>query len=216
VDADAAAATAATPTWRAPDGAVDKDAGEADDEPADDELEGDVATPGQPGRRGRRRLMSPCVFDTIEEYQAAVDRALFGVGVDRLRKLVNLVLVLRRPHLAKQLDLDGLSASLSEALSPLADEMIETVAAAFEDLDRIRARLKELRAAVAAINEALPWYRGYMRTEARARALGLVATELAVSTARRQHQQAERERAAAKAFVLELEQAREEARVEQR
>ena len=37
-----------------------------------------------------------------------------------------------------------------------------------------------------------------------------------MSTARRQHQQAERERAAAKAFVLELEQAREEARVEQR
>ncbi|HEU4400245.1 MAG TPA: hypothetical protein VFU54_20700, partial [Actinomycetota bacterium] len=212
VDADAAA----TPTWRAPDGAVDEDTGEADDEPQDDELEGDVAAPSQPGRRGRRRLMSACVFDTIEEYQAAVDRALFGVGVDRLRKLVSLVLVLRRPHLAKQLDLDGLSSSLSEALSPLADEVIETVAAAFEDLDRIRARLKELRAAVAAVNEALPWYRGYMRTEARARALGLVAADQAVLAARRQHQQAERERAAAEAFVLELEQAREEARVEQR
>ncbi len=216
VDADAAAAAASTPTWRAPDGAVDEDAGEADDEPPDDDLEGDVAATGQPVRRGRRRLMSACVFDTIEEYQAAVDRALFGVGVDRLRKLVSLVLVLRRPHLAKQLDLDGLSMSLSEALGPLADEVIETVAAAFEDLDRIRARLKELRAAVAAVNEALPWYRGYMRTEARARALGLVASEQVALAARRQHQQAERERAAAEAFVLELEQAREEARVEQR
>jgi len=215
VDADAAVA-AATPTWRAPDGAVDEAAGEPDDEPPDDELEGDVAAPGQPGRRGRRRLMSACVFDTIEEYQSAVDRALFGVGVDRLRKLVSLVLVLRRPHLAKQLDLDGLSASLSEALTPLADEVIETVAAAFEDLDRIRARLKELRAAVAAVNEALPWYRGYLRTEARARALGLVATERAVLAAGRERQQAERERAAAEAFVLELEQAREEARVGQR
>jgi uncharacterized protein (TIGR02680 family) len=200
----------------APDDVLDEDVAEADDEPPDDELEGDVAVPGHPGRRGRRRLVSPCVFDTIEEYQAAVDRALFGMGVERLRKLVNLVLVLRRPHLAKQLDLEGLSASLSEALSPLADEVVGTVAAAFEDLDRIRARLKELRAAVAAVNEALPWYRDHLRTEARARALGLVTAERAMLAARRQHQQAERERTAAEAFVLELEQAQEAARVEQR
>jgi uncharacterized protein (TIGR02680 family) len=216
VDADAAATPAAAPPPPAPGDGRREDAAEADDEPPDDELEGDVTAPGQPGRRGRRRLVSPCVFDTIEEYQAAVDRALFGVGVDRLRKLVNLVLVLRRPHLAKQLDLDGLSASLSEALSPLADGVIETVAAAFEDLDRIRARLKELRAAVAAVNEALPWYRDYLRTEARARALGLVATERAARAARRQRQQAERDLGAASASVLELEQAQEAARVEQR
>ncbi|HZD01551.1 MAG TPA: hypothetical protein VFA46_15575, partial [Actinomycetes bacterium] len=217
VDADVVAPPAATPLERpVPGGALEEDATEADGELPGDELEGDVAAPGQPGRRGRRRLVSACVFDTIEEYQAAVDRALFGIGVDRLRKLVNLVLVLRRPHLAKQLDLDGLSASLSEALSPLSDEVIETVAAAFEDLDRIRARLKELRAAVAAVNEALPWYRDYLRTEARARALGLVATERAASAARREHQQAERALAAAEAFVLELEQAQEEARVRQR
>ena len=215
VDADAAAAAAPPPPPPLGD-RLDEDAVEADDEPPDDELEGDVAAPGRPGRRGRRRLVSPCVFDTIDEYQAALDRSLFGMGVDRLRKLVNLVLVLRRPHLAKQLDLDGLSASLSEALSPLADEVIETVAAAFEDLDRIRARLKELRAAVAAVNEALPWYRDYLRTEARARALGLVTAERAVRAARRQHQQAERDLGAAAALVLELEQAQEAARVEQR
>jgi uncharacterized protein (TIGR02680 family) len=216
VDANAAATPVVAPPPPAPDDGLDEDAAETDDEPPDDELEGDVAAPGQPGRRGRRRLVSPCVFDTIEDYQAAVDRALFGMGVDRLRKLVNLVLVLRRPHLAKQLDLDGLSAALSEALSPLADAVIETVAAAFEDLDRIRARLKELRAAVAAVNEALPWYRDYLRTEARARALGLVAAERAALAARRQHQQAERDLSAAAAFVLELEQAQETARVEQR
>ncbi len=214
-DADAAATT---PRGAASDGALDEgvETVEDDEESPDDELEGDVTAPGQPGRRGRRRLVSPCVFDTIEEYQAAIDRALFGMGVDRLRRLVNLVLVLRRPHLAKQLDLDGLSASLSEALSPLADEVIETVAAAFEDLDRIRGRLKDLRAAVAAVNEALPWYRDYLRTEARARSLGLVAAERATLAARREHQQAERERTAAEAFVLELEQAQEAARVEQR
>jgi uncharacterized protein (TIGR02680 family) len=217
VGADVAAPPTVTPLERrVPGGALDEDVTEADGELPGDELEGDVAAPDQPGRRGRRRLVSACVFDTIEEYQAAVDRALFGMGVDRLRKLVNLVLVLRRPHLAKQLDLDGLSASLSEALGPLSDEVIETVAAAFEDLDRIRARLKELRAAVAAVNEALPWYRDYLRTEARARALGLVATERAASAARREHQQAQRELAAAEAFVLELEQAQEEARVQQR
>jgi uncharacterized protein (TIGR02680 family) len=216
VDATAAATPAAAPPPPAPGDGLDEDEAEADDEPPDDELEGDVTAPGQPERRGRRRLVSPCVFDTIEEYQAAIDRSLFGMGVDRLRKLVNLVLVLRRPHLAKQLDLDGLSASLSEALSPLADEVIETVAAAFEDLDRIRARLKELQAAVAAINEALPWYRDYLRTEARARALGLVAAERAARAARRQRQQAERELGAAAALVLELDQAQEAARVEQR
>jgi uncharacterized protein (TIGR02680 family) len=215
VDANAAATPAAAPPPPPPGDGLDEDAADADDVP-DDELEGDVAAPGQPGRRGRRRLVSACVFDTIEEYQGVVDRVLFGVGVDRLRKLVNLVLVLRRPHLAKQLDLDGLSASLSEALSPLADEVIETVAAAFEDLDRIRARLKELRAAVAAVNEALPWYRDYLRTEARARALGLVAAERVTLAARREHQQAEHDRSAAAAFVLELEQAQEAARVEQR
>jgi uncharacterized protein (TIGR02680 family) len=216
VDANAAATPAAAPPPPAPGDGPDEDAAEADDEPPDDELEGDVTAPGQPGRRGRRRLVSSCVFDTIEEYQAAVDRSLFGMGVDRLRKLVNLVLVLRRPHLAKQLDLDGLSASLSEALTPLADEVIETVAAAFEDLDRIRARLKELRAAVAAVNEALPWYRDYLRTEARARALGLVAAERAARAAGRQRQQAERDLGAAAALVLELEQAQETARVKQR
>ena len=216
VDADAAPPPAARAEPPEPDGALDEEAAEADGELADDDLEGDVTAPDRPGRRGRRRLVSACVFDTIEEYQAAIDRALFGMGVERLRKLVNLVLVLRRPHLAKQLDLEGLSASLSEALSPLADELISTVAAAFEDLDRIRGRLKELRAAVAAVNEAVPWYRDYLRTEARARALRLVAAERAANAARRDHQQAERERAAAAAFVLELEQAQEEARVRQR
>jgi len=198
---------------RDPDADPAADADWAADE---DELEGDVEAPAPTGRRGRRRLVSACVFDTIDEYQAAVDRALFGMGVDRLRKLVSLILVLRRPHLAKQLDLDGLSASLSEALTPLADEVVETVAAAFEDLDRIRARLKELRAAVGAVNEALPWYRDYLRTEARARALALAEADRAAQAARRQHRQAEREQAAAEAFVLELEQAQETATVEQR
>jgi uncharacterized protein (TIGR02680 family) len=219
VEADAPASPAPTPPnghgHDVAEGAAAADGAVVDDEPPDDDLEGDVAAGGS-GRRGRRRLVSACVFDSIEEYQAAVDRALFGLGVDRLRKLVNLVLVLRRPHLAKQLDLDGLSQALSEALTPLSDELVETVAAAFEDLDRIRGRLKELRAAVAAVNEALPWYRDHLRAEARARALGLVAAERATLAARREHRQAERERATAEASVLELEQAQEQARVEQR
>ena len=114
------------------------------------------------------------VFSTAESYRDAVDRALFGIGPDRYRNLVELVLVLRRPHLAGKLNLEHLSKVLSDGLPALDRTLVEDVAASFEDLEAVQNDLRRLQEAHRVVGAFLDPYRHYLRTVAAGRAVVLV------------------------------------------
>lgn len=135
---------------------------------------------------------SDAVYDTAESYRDAVDRALFAVGPERYRHLVDLLLVLRRPHLAGKLHPEELSAVLTQGLPPVPDSLVSEVAASFEDLEAVRNDLLRLRDAGRAVDDFLPVYRSYLRTVARARADGLLRAVRESGTARARHAQAQR------------------------
>ncbi len=140
------------------------------------------------------------VFETAEAYRDAVDRALFGIGRDRYRNLIELVLRLRRPHLAGKLQLEELSRVLSDGLAALDPVMVADVAASFEDLEAVQrdlARLQEAEQVVAAFSEP---YVHYLRTVAAGRAAETLAAD-------RARQRCLRERARAERRVVELTEA---------
>jgi uncharacterized protein (TIGR02680 family) len=122
-------------------------------------------------RQQLAEILGPeAVFLTAEAYRVEVDRCLFGLGADRYRNLVTLLLVLRRPHLAGKLDLDELSNILSDGLPTLDTSLVADVAASFEDLEAVAEDLRRLREAKRVVDGFLPAYRRYLATMARARA----------------------------------------------
>jgi hypothetical protein len=68
------------------------------------------------------------------EHRTAVDSRLFGLGVGRFEQLITLLLTLRRPQLAKNLDPKGLSRALADGLRPLDEGLIDEAAHSFSDL----------------------------------------------------------------------------------
>src|SRR5664279_6515806 len=155
-------------------------------------------------------LGSDAVYETAESYRDAVDHALFRVGPERYRHLLDLLLVLRRPHLAGKLHPEELSAVLTQGLPPVPDNLVAEVAASFEDLEAVRSDLSRLREAGRAVGDFCPVYRSYLRTVARSRADGLLD---AVRASRRAHSRlAESEQALEQAVgnLDEIETARDE------
>ena len=129
---------------------------------------------------GRRqlaeRLGNAAVFTTAEDYRQAVDRRLLGLGTARYRSLVDLLLTLRRPHLAGKLDTEHLSATLSAGLGELDPSLIDDVAHSFDDLDAMQQELEGLTASLEAVERFLPVYREHLIGAARARAEAVVST----------------------------------------
>lgn len=129
---------------------------------------------------GRRqlaeRLGTASVFNTAEEYRRAVDRQLLGLGTPRYRSLVDLLLTLRRPHLAGKLDTEHLSATLSAGLGELDTSLIDDVAHSFDDLDAMQQELEGLTASLEAVERFLPVYREHLVAAARSRAEAVVST----------------------------------------
>ncbi|HEV8115316.1 MAG TPA: hypothetical protein VGP53_03690, partial [Acidimicrobiales bacterium] len=111
------------------------------------------------------------VVDTAEAYRDLLDRQLFGFGPDRYRRLVSLLLTLRRPKLADKLHLDTLADALRAGLPPLDDQLLDEVAATFEDLERTQADLDRARTALADVDDFLPTYAAALQAEARSRAV---------------------------------------------
>ncbi|MGI8940207.1 MAG: hypothetical protein ACR2JF_18720, partial [Iamia sp.] len=144
----------------------------------------DLTPDGEPLTRGRllEVLGAEAVADTAEDHRAAVDRALYGFGPDRHRKLVGLIRVLRRPQLAGKLDPDLLSTVLSEGLAALGAGVLDDVAASLDDLEATQRELEELRATRAVVDVFVPVYRRYLVAEAAERA---GATLAAVARRRR-------------------------------
>ncbi len=152
-------------------------------------------------------------------YRRAVDERLFNLGAQRYAALMDTLIQLRQPQLSKKPDEAGLSHALTEALPPLAPELLADVADALNQLEEDRRQLDELRELARAVERFDQRYRIYagVLTRRQARELRHAQTDFdnasrernrahaeqqsaqaGESTAREAHQQAERELAAAR------------------
>ncbi len=119
-------------------------------------------------RQLAEQIGSAAITDRPVEHRAAIDNRLFGLGLERFEQLLTLVLTLRRPQLAKNLDPKGLSRALSDGLRPLDDSLIQEAAHSFGDMENVQRTLAGLVQADAAAAAFLAGYATYLRTHARA------------------------------------------------
>ena len=118
------------------------------------------------------------------DHRTAVDARLFGLGIGRFEQLITLLLTLRRPQLAKNLDPKGLSRALAEGLRPLDEGLIDEAAHSFSDMENVQRTLAGLIQADAAASAFLTGYTTYLRTHARAEADRLTGRLDAVESVR--------------------------------
>ncbi|MGH3185225.1 MAG: TIGR02680 family protein, partial [Streptosporangiaceae bacterium] len=104
------------------------------------------------------------------DYRAAIDQRLFGLGRERYEQLLTLILTLRRPQLAKNLDPAKLSDTLTDGLRPVDDDLIAEAARSFDDMEAVATTLEGLTAADDATRTFLASYTTYLRTHARSAA----------------------------------------------
>jgi uncharacterized protein (TIGR02680 family) len=121
------------------------------------------------------RLGAEAVRDSAEEYRHLVDAKLFGLGPARYEQLLDLVLTLRKPQLAKDLNPVELSRTLQRGLRPVEDHLLVEAARSFDDMEAVARTLEGLIAADAAATSFLAVYATYLRTHARAAADALTA-----------------------------------------
>ncbi|GAB3143926.1 SbcC/MukB-like Walker B domain-containing protein [Microbispora hainanensis] len=107
--------------------------------------------------------------ETATQYRDAVDARLFGLGRERYTQLLDLLLALRRPLLAKDLDPDKVSGTLTSGLSPVDEELVDQAARDFENLAAVQKQFDDFAVADAAVRAFLTDYVAYLRTHAKAR-----------------------------------------------
>jgi len=110
------------------------------------------------------------LYASATDYRAAVDQRLFGLGRERYEQLLTLILTLRRPQLAKNLDPVKLSDTLTDGLRPVDDDLIAEAARSFDDMEAVATTLEGLTAADEATRAFLASYTTYLRTHARSAA----------------------------------------------
>jgi uncharacterized protein (TIGR02680 family) len=164
------------------------------------------------------------LYRSPTEYRAAIDQRLFGLGAERYEQLLTLILTLRRPQLAKNLDPVKLSDTLTDGLRPVDDDLIAEAARSFDDMEAVALTLEGLAAADEATQTFLASYTTYLRTHARWAADAVTRRREATTAARRtvaadtEAQQAagdRQEAAAARREAAEDAVARLRARIEQ-
>lgn len=106
------------------------------------------------------------VFDTAERYRRAVDEALFGLHA-RYAALVDLLVQLRQPQLSKRPNEQLLDRALSEALAPVPDALVDTVAESYQALEDEERAVGRLRTSAAAVRAFTDEYAAYARVAAR-------------------------------------------------
>ncbi|KOS55040.1 TIGR02680 family protein [Rhodococcus rhodochrous] len=120
----------------------------------------------------RRQLIEEVGADTVTDrpvdYRAAIDARLFGLGIERYEQLINLILTLRRPQLAKNLDPKGLSQALTDGLRPLDEQLVLEAARSFADMEEVSRTLESLAAADDAAQRFVAVYTTYLGQQARA------------------------------------------------
>ena len=100
---------------------------------------------------------------TATDYRDLVDARLFGLGRERYAQLLDLLLALRRPLLAKDLDPAKVSDTLTSGLSPVADDLVQQAARDFENLAAVQKLFDDLATANAAVQGFLTDYGAYLR-----------------------------------------------------
>jgi uncharacterized protein (TIGR02680 family) len=113
------------------------------------------------------------VFDTATSYRRAVDERLFHLGAKRYEALMDTLIQLRQPQLSKKPDETALSNALTEALPPLAPELLGDVAEALGQLEEDRRQLEEYQALARAVERFDQRYRVYAGTQSRRQARAL-------------------------------------------
>jgi hypothetical protein len=118
--------------------------------------------------RQLRAVLEPGAWHkTATEYRDAVDGRLFGLGRERYAQLLDLLLALRRPLLAKDLDPAKVSDTLTSGLSPVDDDLVQQAARDFENLAAVQKLFDDLVAADAAVADFLTHYTAYLRAHVR-------------------------------------------------
>ncbi|MFD3743544.1 SbcC/MukB-like Walker B domain-containing protein [Nocardia sp. NPDC058633] len=154
------------------------------------------------------QIGSDAIVDRPVEYRAAIDARMFGLGVQRYDQLINLILTLRRPQLAKNLDPRGLSQALTDGLRPLDEQLILDAARSFSDMEEVGRTLDGLVQADTATRRFVDVYRKYLAVQAktdvdqlRARldAVTNAATALFAATALRTRRETDRTEAETRA-----------------
>ncbi len=92
---------------------------------------------------------------TATEYRDLVDARLFGLGRERYAQLLDLLLALRRPLLAKDLDPAKVSDTLTSGLSPVDEYLVQQAARDFENLAAVQKLFEDLTTANAAVQDFL-------------------------------------------------------------
>jgi hypothetical protein len=100
-------------------------------------------------------------------YIDAVDARLFGLGRQRYTQLLDLLIALRRPLLAKDLDPGKVSETLTAGLSPVDDDLVTQAARDFENLAAVQKQYDDLAAADTAVRAFLDQYVAYLRVHTR-------------------------------------------------
>ena len=120
--------------------------------------------------RQLRAVLEPDAWrKTATEYRDLVDSRLFGLGRERYAQLVDLLLALRRPLLAKDLDPVKVSDTLTAGLSPVDEYLVQQAARDFENLAAVQKLFDDLTAADAAVRDFLTDYTAYLRAHVRFR-----------------------------------------------
>jgi len=118
--------------------------------------------------RQLRTVLEPGAWHkTATEYRDAIDARLFGLGRERYTQLLDLLLALRRPLLAKDLDPAKVSDTLTSGLSPVDDDLVQQAARDFENLAAVQKLFDDLTAANTAVQDFLTHYTAYLRTHVR-------------------------------------------------
>jgi len=114
--------------------------------------------------RQLRAFLEPDAWrKTATEYRDLVDARLFGLGRERYAQLLDLLLALRRPLLAKDLDPAKVSDTLTSGLSPVDEYLVQQAARDFENLAAVQKLFDDLTAANAAVQDFLTHYTAYLR-----------------------------------------------------
>jgi uncharacterized protein (TIGR02680 family) len=121
-------------------------------------------------RQLAEEIGEPSLYASATDYRAAIDQRLFGLGRERYEQLLTLILTLRRPQLAKNLDPAKLSDTLTDGLRPVDDDLIAEAARSFDDMEAVATTLEGLTAADEATRAFLASYTTYLRTHARSAA----------------------------------------------
>ena len=110
------------------------------------------------------------VFDAAKDYRRAVDERLLHLGTRRYEALMDTLIQLRQPQLSRKPDETALSNALTEALPPLAPELLADVAQALGQLEEDRRQLEEFQSLAQAVDRFEQRYRVYAGTQSRRQA----------------------------------------------